>query len=250
MTKLFRIKQFSELTHVTVRTLHYYDKINLLKPTGKTEAGHRLYSENDLLRLQQILTLKFLGFSLTTIKNIVVNENFELRNSLKCQADMLRLEAKKMNKAAELIRYMEYLLETGKNIDWETLIKIIEVMQMSKAEQVKWQEKFLNQEELKDFNKLVESRPKEEWDEYHKMWLSMLNEIKQNIQHAPGSEVGQRLAKKWLDLVDDVYGDYPHLREKMWIALKSDSMPKDDFPYTSEVIAYIEKAVEILKKKK
>ena len=53
MTKSYRIKAFSALTNVTVRTLHYYDEVGLLNPSGKTAAGHRLYSEKDLLILQQ-----------------------------------------------------------------------------------------------------------------------------------------------------------------------------------------------------
>lgn len=57
MTEQFKVKQFSELTGVTVRTLHHYDRIGLLQPKQKTARGYRLYSEADMLRLQQILTL-------------------------------------------------------------------------------------------------------------------------------------------------------------------------------------------------
>ncbi len=52
------IQELTRETGVTVRTLRYYDQIDLLKPSGKTEGGHRLYSENDVIRLQQILFLK------------------------------------------------------------------------------------------------------------------------------------------------------------------------------------------------
>ena len=249
MTKSYRIKQFSELTSVTVRSLHYYDEIGLLKPTGRTEAGYRLYSEKDLLRLQQILILKFLGLSLNVIKSIVLNQNFDIKNSLKIQAEMLFSESEKMNKAGKLIHFLINLLETNKKVDWKTVTKIIEVMQMNQLEQNHWQQKFLNADELSDFQKLVNSRSKEEWDKYHKLWLSLLEEIKQNMHHAPDSKIGQKLAKKWVDVVNEIYGDYPELGEKMWLALKTDAMPKKDFPYTSELLTYIEKATNILKKK-
>ena len=56
----------SELAGVTVRTLHHYDRLGLLRPAGRTAAGHRLYADRDLARLQQIVTLKFIGLPLET----------------------------------------------------------------------------------------------------------------------------------------------------------------------------------------
>jgi len=63
MDTMYRIKEFSDKTSVTVRTLQYYDDIDLLKPSSRSQAGHRLYSEGDMLKLQQITTLKFMGFN-------------------------------------------------------------------------------------------------------------------------------------------------------------------------------------------
>ncbi len=60
--------QFAQKAAVSVRTLQYYDKVGLLSPSLYTEAGYRLYTDEDLSSLQQILALKFLGFSLEEIK--------------------------------------------------------------------------------------------------------------------------------------------------------------------------------------
>ena len=68
MTDIYRVAEFAKLAGVTVRTLQYYDRIDLLKPSDSTEGGHRLYQRSDLLRLQQILTLKWMGFKLDQIK--------------------------------------------------------------------------------------------------------------------------------------------------------------------------------------
>ena len=65
--KLFQAREFAALTGVTVRTLHHYDRLGLLKPSRYTRAGYRLYSERDLSRLEQIVALKFIGFSLKEI---------------------------------------------------------------------------------------------------------------------------------------------------------------------------------------
>lgn len=64
----YTTSQFAQKAAVTARTLRFYDKVGLLSPSEYTEAGHRLYSDKDLWSLQQILALKFLGFSLEEIK--------------------------------------------------------------------------------------------------------------------------------------------------------------------------------------
>ena len=62
------ISEFASVGDVTVRTLRYYDKINLLKPSDYTEGGHRLYTKDDLYVLQQIQSFKHLGFRLVKFK--------------------------------------------------------------------------------------------------------------------------------------------------------------------------------------
>ena len=62
------VKELSNLTQVSVQALHHYDRIGLLKPSVRLPNGYRLYSEQDLLKLQQIIALKFFGFELSQIK--------------------------------------------------------------------------------------------------------------------------------------------------------------------------------------
>ena len=68
---MYQANEFASVAGVTVRTLHHYDRIGLLKPSGYTSAGFRLYRKEDLVRLQQIVTLKFIGFSLRQIKELL-----------------------------------------------------------------------------------------------------------------------------------------------------------------------------------
>ena len=72
--KLWQTKELSTLAHVSVRTLHYYDKIDLLKPSIRQSNNYRFYSEKDLLRLQQIVALKFFGFDLEQIRLILASQ--------------------------------------------------------------------------------------------------------------------------------------------------------------------------------
>ncbi len=83
--KSFKAQEFAQLAGVTVRTLHHYDRIGLLKPGGRTEAGYRLYRERDLARLEQITVLKFLGLSLRQIRDMLRIETRDLGPALQLQ---------------------------------------------------------------------------------------------------------------------------------------------------------------------
>lgn len=81
----YKIKELSILAGVSVRTLQYYDEIGILKPKSVNEHGYRLYSDNELERLQQILFFKELDFSLIRIKEILDNPNYDKEHAMKLQ---------------------------------------------------------------------------------------------------------------------------------------------------------------------
>ena len=81
--KIYAVKEVAELSGVSVRTLHYYDQIGLLKPLRRTDAGYRYYGEKELLRLQQILFFKELDFPLKEIGELIDEEGFDLLDALK-----------------------------------------------------------------------------------------------------------------------------------------------------------------------
>ena len=86
----YTTSQFAQKAAVTTRTLRFYDKVSLLSPSGHTEAGHRLYSDEDLWSLQQILALKFLSFSLEEIKVCLQTHPERLQETLAMQKAMMR----------------------------------------------------------------------------------------------------------------------------------------------------------------
>lgn len=89
--KPMTVKQVSELTGVSVRTLQYYDNIGLLSPAERTEAGYRLYSEDQLARLQEILLFRELEFPLKEIRKIMSSPNYDRKLALKQQRELLTL---------------------------------------------------------------------------------------------------------------------------------------------------------------
>src|SRR5258707_4292793 len=87
--RFYKSAEFAKLAGVTVRTLHHYDRIGLLKPSGYTSVGFRLYCKEDLVRLQQIVTLKFIGFSLSQIRDLLNRDSFELSTALTQQREII-----------------------------------------------------------------------------------------------------------------------------------------------------------------
>lgn len=108
-TRFYRIKKVSDIAGVSVRTLHYYDHIDLLKPTRVDEAGYRQYSDADLIRLQEILFFKELGFGLSEIKEILDQPGYDRRDALLTHKQILR---EKNLRITRLIRTVDKTLDS------------------------------------------------------------------------------------------------------------------------------------------
>lgn len=104
------VNEVSKLTGVSVRTLHHYDAIGLLKPTQVTAAGYRLYDDTALARLQTILLFRELQFPLKEIKSILDSPDFDREQALQQQIGLLELQRRQLDK---LISFAREIIETG-----------------------------------------------------------------------------------------------------------------------------------------
>lgn len=103
MTKPLRIKSVAALTGLSVRTLHHYDAVGLLVPSHRTAAGHRLYTDADLARLQLVLVRRALGFSLDEIRRSLDEPGFDLREALQHQRRELTRHRKKVDQTLRAV---------------------------------------------------------------------------------------------------------------------------------------------------
>ncbi|MBR3785915.1 MAG: MerR family transcriptional regulator [Firmicutes bacterium] len=103
------VKEVSNLTGISVRTLHYYDQIGLLVPTAVTESGYRLYDDNALEKLQQIMLYRELEFPLRDIKNIMESTDFDRNRALQQQIEMLTLKKEHLENLITFARGIELL---------------------------------------------------------------------------------------------------------------------------------------------
>ena len=114
------VKEISDLTGISVRTLHYYDEIGLLKPTDKSEAGYRLYDDKALETLQQILFFREFDIPLKEIKAVMDNPALEKNQILQMQRKMLVAKKERMER---LIENIDRILNGGQMMDFDVFSK-------------------------------------------------------------------------------------------------------------------------------
>lgn len=127
--------EFARMAHVTLRTIRYYDKQNILKPSYVTEAGARFYTDEDFARLQQILLLKYLGFSLDDIREMTIGDtdyHFML-NSLKIQLKLVRDRIEQMQLVESAIQDTAELIRQQHSVDWSQMLNLIHLTGMEKS---------------------------------------------------------------------------------------------------------------------
>lgn len=107
MNRTYQVKEVAQLAGVSVRTLHHYDELGLLVPSARTAAGYRLYRDDDLLRLQQILIGRELGLSLEDIRRSLDDPGFDRRAALRAQRAQLQTRA---HRTAEMLRAVDRAL--------------------------------------------------------------------------------------------------------------------------------------------
>ena len=127
--------QFARMAKVTVRTIRFYDKQNILKPSYLSPSGARFYTDSDFVKLQQILLLKYLGFSLDDIRGMIIDDvdvSF-LRNSLTLQRKLVADRIEQMQLVEEAIDQTVAAMEEDKALDWSHLLHLIHLTGMEKS---------------------------------------------------------------------------------------------------------------------
>lgn len=215
--ELYRAGEFARRAGVSVRTLHHYDRLGLLKPGGRTAAGYRLYHSGDFARLQQVVTLKFIGFPLREIKKLLTGA--DLAAALQLQARTLEQKRRHLDQAVSAITRAQRVLAARGRLDWRDFATIIEAIQMQTNND--WTKKYYDEEAQK---LLAERRrlwtPKSQ-ARSQKQWTRLLKDIEKAAEAGldPGGRAGQALALRHTKLMDAFTGGHAAIRRgiaKQW----------------------------------
>lgn len=192
------VKEVSKLTGASVRALHHYDAIGLLKPAMVTEAGYRLYDDTELERLQAILLFKELQFPLKEIKEILDSPTFDPAEALDQQIKLLELQKKHIE---ELISFAREIKNKGvKEMKFDAFDKT----EMDRyAAEVK--ERWGNTEAYREWAQKAGKKTKQEFQETEERLMALFSEIGSLKTHAPEDEIVQKKISELQKLITDNY---------------------------------------------
>ena len=226
MDKTYKASEFALRAGVTVRTLHHYDRLGLLKARGRTQAGYRVYTDRDLARLEQIVALKFVGFSLKEIGD-VLNRGGDLLTALRTQREIMGEKRMQIDRAIEAIAQAEHAFGKGEQSGFDALTKIIEVIEMQ--DNMQWTDKYYSAEARAKLARAREQDP-DIARRGQEQWAVLLADVDKAMAEKvdPASERAQDLARRWSELIRAFTQGDPEI-EKGLKALYSD---KQNWPST------------------
>ena len=133
--------QFAHMAEVSVRTIRYYDQQNILKPSYINEAGARFYTDEDFVRLQQILLLKYLGFSLEDIREMTINDTdyHLMQNALNLQLKLIDDKIEQMQLVKQAIQDTSHAIEQNHTVNWSQMLHLIHLTGMEKSLKTQYQ---------------------------------------------------------------------------------------------------------------
>lgn len=195
---MMTVNEVSKLTGVSIRALQYYDKIGLLKPTGYTESGYRLYDDTALECLQQILLFRELEFPLKEIREIISGPHFDRKKALEQQITLLTMKKERLENLICLARGIQ--MEGERTMDFEAFNteKIDEYTKQAK-------EQWGNTAEYREFEKKAAGRSKEDEQIIAKEFMQIFEEFGRLQTKDPESEAVQEQVKKLQDYITEHY---------------------------------------------
>lgn len=243
----YQAHEFAARTGVTVRTLHHYDRLGLLRPSARSAAGYRLYGEGDVARLQQILTLKFLGLPLRQIKDLLAQAPDDLATTLRLQREAIAERRRQLDLALDAIAEAERRLAAGADLDWDGLKRITEAITMQRDwDQLDWS--WTQQYSAEGQRQKLAARnvPPEVVKQGERDWAILIAEVEAATAAGedPVGAHARALAGRWAALVQGFTGGDPEIEanlKKMYADM--DNWPTTWRPCSPEAWAFMDKAL-------
>jgi DNA-binding transcriptional MerR regulator len=239
MKETWKIGELAKQTGLTVRTLHHYDKIGLFHPSFTTEAGHRLYSEDDLKHLHKIVLFKQLGFSLEEINKIMKDPDFD-------PLELLLLQLKRLDEEIELRQTLKgkltdifQLLRSHQKVTSDQFISTIQMMKISysghftqeQVNEMKRNLKLLNPDELR-----------ENEDEGQKLLANFRMEMEKGT--SADNPIVLKLAQEWKKRISALFGDFQGISRSAESYYIEHPNQAAEFGMDAKLYQYIRKALE------
>ncbi|HEY8310841.1 MAG TPA: MerR family transcriptional regulator [Gemmatimonadaceae bacterium] len=240
----WKVGELARNTGMSVRALHHYDEIGLLKPSLRTAAGHRLYGRPDIVRLQQIHSLRLMGMSLDEIKRLLDGAVASPRQVIHLHLARLREQIAMQKRLAARLGTLAQHLDASDSVSLEEICRTIEEMMNA--------EKYFTPEQLEVLEerriKVGEARMKSVGDD----WNILIPQVRTAMENGvdPTSPEMLELARRWKSLLHEFTGGDPALAKAVKTMYDNEGpmLQKQlgNIP-TAEMFAYIAKSFAVLK---
>ncbi len=204
-----RVGELARRTGLTIRTLHHYDEIGLVKPSRHGESGYRLYTAEDLARLQQVLALRRLGFSLEEVHHCLDRPDFSPLELIRVHIEQLR---EQMAREQDLCLRLEAIrdhLQATETVSAEEILQTIERMTMI--------EDYYTPEQLEYLKQRQEHVGAERMQQAPKDWETLMAEVHAEKERgtAPDDPRVLELARRWMALFNEFTGGDPGIAQSL-----------------------------------
>jgi DNA-binding transcriptional MerR regulator len=238
----WKVGEMAGRTGLSVRTLHYYEEIGLLSPSRRTDSGHRLYIADDVVRLQQIKSLRALGFSLREIRDCLDRPDFPLRRVIQLHLSRLKERIELQRRLCDRLEAVEDRLGSGEKVSSGEFIEtVMEVIKMS--ERV---EKYYTPEQLEYLEERRRKVGEERIRQAEAEWAELIEQVRAEMEAGtdPSNERVQVLARRSMQLVEEFTGGDPGIARSlgnMW--QQEENIHGIDTAEMREMMAYVSEAM-------
>lgn len=199
------VHEVADLTGITIRALHYYDEIGLLKPTMVTGSKYRLYSNDDLSRLQEILFFREVGFSLKEIKNLLSSPNYSRTEALKRHLDILQAQKERIEALISLVK-TEIAGNPAPSFTPFSDAKVLELKEKYRSEVLK---RWGDTESFKEYETAFLSQPQEKQEDQLKKFRFVSKDTFERLaqfqNQSPACQEVQQIVKEWQQYISESF---------------------------------------------
>jgi DNA-binding transcriptional MerR regulator len=196
-SEALKVGELARRTGLTVRTLHHYDAIGLLRPSMHTEAGYRLYTGRDIARLQQVVSLRQLGLSLEEVRDCLDRPGFSPLEVIDLHLVRLREQIESQRRLCQRLEAIADRLRTAGEVSADEFLRAIEGMTMI--------EKYFTPEQWECIRKAREEVGEEYLRQKQAEWAELIALIRAEMERGtdPGDAKVQALLQRWQRLTDE-----------------------------------------------
>ncbi|MEJ6001160.1 MerR family transcriptional regulator [Paucibacter soli] len=236
----YTVGELAKRAGLTVRALHHYEKLGLLLPSGRSEAGYRLYNEADVQRLHRVLALRHSGLALKDIAALLQQENPPLREVLERQIAEVELQLQRQQrllKALKTVAARAHASEQGEGGLSEHLLTVMSLMRLF--------EQYFSEQELQALSKRRAAMGEARVRDIELAWHNLIREVQASMDAGvpAASPAVLDLALRWRALAQQFVGEQGQLRAKVQAMYEKEAGLQRETGVTPAMIAYLRQAI-------